>query len=345
MINYSQQSINEADIKAVTDALRSPMLTTGPRVSEFEKKFAKKVGAKHAVSFSNGTSALYFSMRAAHIEPGDEVIVPAMTFCATATAVKYMGGTPVFADVNPDTLLIDAEDVKRKITDKTKAVVTVDYAGQKCELKTDLPLISDSCHSLIHHEDALVSCHSFHPVKHITTGEGGMITTDSGTWSSVARSFRNHGRVDGEMYTLGNNYRMSDIQAALGVSQLRKLDYFMLRRGSIALEYDIAFKGIKGITPLKRIRDRAHSNHLYVIKVDGDRDKFREHLAENGIGTQIHYDPPVHLQPYYRGFGNKDGDCPDAEKVSKQIVSIPCYPDLSDQQQNHIIETIKQYFQ
>jgi perosamine synthetase len=336
MIPYSHQSINEADIAAVTEVLRSDYLTTGPKIQEFEEKFADKVGAKYAVAVSSGTAALHAAMFAIGIKPGDEVIVPAITFIATANAVVYQGGTPVFADVNPDTLLIDWQDVDHKSNEKTKTIIPVDYAGQISEIDclwniAHEQIIVDACHSLIHEADVL-TCHSFHPVKNMTTGEGGMVTTDSQMVANIVKAFRDHGRANGEMVNLGYNYRMTDIQAALGISQLDRLDQFVSRRQEIAKIYDEAFKGTK-IRPLEKVS--GHTYHLYVVKVP-NRDLFREKLAEKGIGTQVHY-RPVNLEDYY----NQPGVCPVAEKVWKEIVSLPCYPDLTDTQVEQVIEAAK----
>jgi perosamine synthetase len=332
MVPYSRQSINQDDIEAVVAALKSDYLTGGQRIEHFERKFAEKVGARYAVAVSSGTAALHASMFAVGIEPGDEVIVPAMTFMATANAVVYQGGTPVFADVDADTLLIDVKDVERKLTNKTKAIMSVDYAGQH----TDIPAfgkirVSDSCHSLIHH--GAMSCHSFHPVKNMTTGEGGMVVFNQARIGVKARRFRNHGRIRHEQVDLGYNYRLTDIQAALGISQLDRLDQFMARRREIAKIYDGAFVGTD-IRPLGKVSN--HSYHLYVIKVP-NRDEFRQKLAARGIGTQVHY-RPVNLEPYY----NQPGTCPVAEKEWQNIVSIPMYPDLTDSQVEYIIKTAKE---
>ena len=298
MIPYGRQTIDEDDIKAVVDVLRSDWLTTGPKVTEFEETFAQYVGAKHAVAVSSGTAALHVAMYAIGISPGDEVIVPPMTFAATANCVVFQGGTPVFADVDPDTLLLDSEQVEAKITLNTKAIIAVDYAGQPCDYDTlreiadrhDLVLVADACHALGAEYKgqktgslADLNIFSFHPVKHITTGEGGMITTDNAGLAERMRLFRTHGitrdpkcfssltshRGVGpygpeaelqppasdppwfyEMVDLGYNYRMTDFQCALGISQLRKLPKFLERRREIAALYDEALEDIPGVEPL-----------------------------------------------------------------------------------------------
>ena len=274
MIPYGKQFIDKEDIEAVINVLKSNWLTTGPKIGEFEKVFANYVGAKYAVAVSNGTAALHSAMFAIGITSDDEVIVPPITFAATANAVIYQEGKPVFADVDPDTLLIDPSEIEKKITPKTKAIIAVDYAGQPCKYdqikyitnKYGLILIADSCHALgAKYKNrkvgsiADITVFSFHPVKHITTGEGGMVTTDNSTWAEKIKIFRNHGITSDhhkrskegswfyEMEELGYNYRISDIQCALGISQLRKLPYFLKKRRKIAELYNMAFKKIPEI--------------------------------------------------------------------------------------------------
>jgi len=277
MLPYGKQSIDEDDIKAVIEVLKSDWLTTGPKIEEFEQAIVEFVGAKYAVAVSSGTAALHAAMFALNIGPGDEVIVSPMTFAATANCVVYQGGTPVFADVDPETLLIDPKQVEKKITSRTKAIIAVDYAGQPCnydELLSisknhNIPLVADSCHAL----GALykgrpvgsiadLAVFSFHPVKHITTGEGGMITTNNEEYAKRMRIFRNHGITTDhrqrekqgswfyEMVELGYNYRITDIQCGLGISQLKKLPQWIKRRWEIAAKYDEELSKIPGIKPL-----------------------------------------------------------------------------------------------
>jgi len=337
MLSYSRQSIDAADIQAVADALCSPMLTTGPRVPEFEARFAATVGAKHAVAVSSGTAALHAVM-AALVRPGDEVIVPAITFAATANAALYVGARPVFADVDSDTLLIDPEDVRRKITDRTRAIIGVDYAGQAADYEAlaeiasgpegPIYVIADSAHSLGAGRSygVVAQCWSLHAVKAVTTGEGGVVTADDEMLARWLRAFRNHGRDEsGEMRSLGYNYRMTDFQAALGLSQLGKLERFVGRRREIAAIYDRLFEGTR-VQPLKRVGP--HAYHLYVVRVP-DRDRAKEHLREKGLGAQVHY-RPVYLHPYYRSLGYHPGLCPVAEQAAKEILSLPCHPGVSD---------------
>jgi perosamine synthetase len=374
MIPYGKQFIDDADIEAVVEVLRSDWLTTGPKVDEFEKAIADYVGTKHAVALSNGTAALHAAMYALDIGPEDEVIVPAMTFAATANCVMYQGGKPVFADVMADSLLINPEDVEQKITDKTKAIIAVDYAGQPCDYdslkiisnKYKIALISDACHALGAYYKANIvgsiadlTVFSFHPVKHITTGEGGMVTTNNPGLAKRIKRFRNHG-IDTDhrqressstwhykMIDLGFNYRITDIQCALGVSQLRKLPEFLKRRRKIAKIYDTAFVSNAVVHPLKVEPNVNHAYHLYVVSVDFDkigktRKEIFEKLHNKGIGVNVHY-IPVHLHPFYKAkLGTKEGDCPIAEMMYERILSLPIYPHMI---KNQIDEVIKNTFE
>lgn len=279
MIPYGRHFVEEDDIAGVVEVLRSDWLTTGPKVEHFERAFADLVSAKYAVAVSSGTAALHAAMFALGIGPGDEVIVPAMTFAATANCVVFQGGTPVFADVDPETLLIDPLSVSDRITPKTKAIIAVDYAGQPCDYDAleavaeghNLTLVADACHSLgARYKErpagslASLSAFSFHPVKHITTGEGGMIATDDPKLAERMRIFRNHGITTDhrqrekqgswfyEMQELGYNYRITDFQCALGISQLRKLPGWIALRREIAIRYDEAFRSFARVEPLIR---------------------------------------------------------------------------------------------
>ena len=297
MIPYGRQSLDDDDLKAVIEVLRSDWLTTGPKVAEFEAALARYVGAKYAVAVSSGTAALHAAMYALGIGSGQEVIVPAITFAASANCVVYQGGTPVFADVVADTLLIDPQDVERRITPQTKAIIAVDYAGQPCDYaalkdiahRHHVSLVADACHSLgaTYRGGSVgsladMSAFSFHPVKPITTGEGGMITTDQEEYANRLRLFRNHGITSDhrqreaqgswfyEMVDLGYNYRLTDFQCALGLSQLQKLPRWVARRQEIARQYDAACAGIQGITPLAVQSGVSHAYHLYVVRVNQD---------------------------------------------------------------------------
>ena len=367
MIPYGRQCVDEDDIQAVANVLRSDWLTTGPAVSGFEKGIASFVGAKHGVAVSNGTAALHCAMYALGIGPGDEVIVPPITFASTANCVCFMGATPVFADVDPGTLLIDPEQVEHNITKKTKAIIGVDYAGQPCDwdsLRTiadrhGLALVADGCHALGAEYKgrkvgtlADMTIFSFHPVKHITTGEGGMIVTDNDEYVAKMRLFRSHGITSDardrektgawfyEMVDLGYNYRISDIQCALGLSQLNKLPLWLERRRSIASTYDQFFAKTHLATPLQVRPEANHAYHLYVIRVAQRDDTFSK-LRAQGIGVNVHY-VPVHMHPFYqKTFGTKKGLCPVAEKASAEILSLPMYPGLSSSLQEEVCSVLK----
>lgn len=375
MIPYGRQKIDDDDIQAVVDVLRSNWLTTGPKVQEFEKAVADYVGAKHAVAVSSGTAALHCAMHGIGIGPGDEVIVPSMTFSATANAVVYVGGKPIFADVEPDTLLIDTEMVEEKITSRTKAIIAVDYAGQPCDYdrlreiaeKYKLYLVSDSCHALGAKFEgknvgtlADLTTLSFHPVKHITTGEGGMVVSNDGQMMAKIRQFRNHGIATDsvqrdvigtwyyEVVDVGYNYRITDIQCALGLSQIIKLPRFLLRRRQIADRYRGAFSSSGIIEPLVLKTQVEHAWHLFVVRIGFDRlslsraDLFQQ-LRGDGIGVNVHY-IPVHLHPFYReNFSTHAGMCPISEKAYEEILSIPIHPSLTDQEVDYVIDRLKFY--
>jgi UDP-4-amino-4,6-dideoxy-N-acetyl-beta-L-altrosamine transaminase len=364
MIPYGRQSIDEEDIRAVAEVLRSDWLTTGPAVDRFERAVAEFTGARHAVAVTNGTAALHAAVHALGIGPGDEVIVPPMTFAATANAVVFQGGTPVFADVDPATLLLDPAEVERKITPRTKAVIPVDYAGQPCDYdclraiarRYGLALVADACHSLGAKYKgrcagalADMSAFSFHPVKHITTGEGGMVTTDDAALAARLRRFRNHGigadhrqRSEAgswyyEMEELGYNYRLSDIQCALGTSQLRKLPGWIARRHEIAAAYAAALPW----KPLAVRPDVCHAWHLYVVQAPGDRAAAFRALRDAGIGVNVHY-VPVHLHPFYRRrFGTGPGLCPVAEQAYERLLSLPMYPGMRDADIEQVIAAVR----
>lgn len=369
LLPYGRQSIDAADIEAVVAALRSPWLTTGPLVEQFESALQHTTGAAHAIAVSNGTAALHAAMAALEVGPGDEVIVPSLTFAATANAVVFCGATPVFADVLPDTLLIDPLDVDRKVTARTKGIIAVDYAGQPAnyaELRAvadrrGLFLAADACHALGGSLEgrpvgslADISTFSFHPVKPIATGEGGAVATSDERLAKRARIFRNHGITSDhrqreatgahryEMVSLGYNYRLNDIQCALGISQLKKLPGWVVRRQAIARYYDNALVGLAGFSVLTTRTDCSHAHHLYVVRCHAEclgitRDDVFASLRRDGIGTNVHY-PPVHLHPFYRErFGTRPGLCPVAEAAYQQILSLPIFPAMTDHDARDVV--------
>ncbi len=371
---YGRQCIGNDDIAAVVDVLKSDWLTTGPKVGEFEKAFARFTGAEHAVAVSSGTAALHAAMFAIGIGPGDEVIVPSLTFAASANCVVFQQGRPIFCDVQDDALLIDPALIEEKITPRTRAIIAVDYAGQPChydELRAiadrhGLVLVADACHAMgatykAHRVGTLadLSTFSFHPVKHITTGEGGMITTDNPDFAKRMRAFRNHGistdhrqRAERgtwyyEMTDLGYNYRITDFQCALGMSQLRNLDSWVARRQEIAAHYDEAFADVQVVEPLVCRADRTHAYHLYVIRLkleslNSDRKAIFAALREAGIGANVHY-IPVHLHPFYREhFGTGVGLCPKAEAAYEKILSLPMFPALTNNDVDRITVAVKE---
>lgn len=369
LLPYGRQSLDETDIAAVVEVLRSDWLTTGPRVAEFERAFADTVGTCEAVAVSSGTAALHAAMHALNIGPGDEVIVPPMTFAASANCVLYMGATPIFADVDPDTLLIDPVQVEAKITPRTKAIIAVDYAGHPCDYDRlralaathGLKLVADACHAIGGAYQgrpvgslADLSTFSLHPVKHLTTGEGGMVTTDDAELAQQMRIFRNHGITTDhrqraerggffyEMQELGYNYRLNDIQCALGLSQLKKLPAFVQRRRQIAAHYDAAFATMDAVQPLAVRSEASHSYHIYVVRFDTvklglSRGEIFAALRAENIGVNVHY-IPVHLHPYYRRtFGTGEGLCPVAEAAYECMLTLPIFPAMSDQDADDVI--------
>lgn len=370
MIPYGRQTIDEDDINAVVDVLKSDYLTTGPKIAEFEQAVASYTGAKYAVAISNGTSALHAACFAAGIGQGDEVITTPLTFAASANCVLYCGGTPVFADVDPYTYNIDPEDIRKKITDKTKAIIAVHLAGQPCDMdeihsiaqEHNLIVIEDGAHALGSvYKGKKVGClsdmttFSFHPVKPITTGEGGMIMTDNEELYKRLVLFRSHGITrDNSMMTrnegpwfyqqldLGYNYRITDIQCALGCSQMRKLDKFLKRRRELVERYNNAFIECDNIVTPYQLPDTQSGWHLYIVQVKKhDRKQVFETLRDKGIGVNVHY-IPVYMHPYYQEHGYKDVHCVNAEEIYSHIISLPLYPGLTDEQQDYVIDTLKQ---
>jgi perosamine synthetase len=372
LLPYGRQSIDESDIQAVVETLRSDWLTTGPKVGEFEEVMAAWVDAKYAVSFSSGTAALHAAAFAAGLQPGDEAITSPLTFAATANCVLYQGATPVFADVLADTLNLDPELATTRITAHTKAILPVDYAGHPADLDSILSLadrhglivIEDACHALgaeyrgrrvggIAH----MTVFSFHPVKHLTTGEGGMVTTDNPVFAETLRRFRNHGissdarqRQSGgqwhyEMVLLGFNYRLTDIACALGLQQMQRLEANLARRRQIAARYAAEFRNMAGVLPPQAREDVNPAWHLYPIRLDltrlsaGRGEMFRALRAEN-IGVNVHY-IPVHRHPYYRDrFGYKGGEYPVAEAAYEALISLPMFHGMTDSDLEDVVHAL-----
>lgn len=371
-IPYGKQYIDDEDIEAVTEVLKSPYLTTGPKVGEFEKRLSDLTGAKYAVAISNGTSALHAACYAAGISDGDEVITTPITFAASANCIVYCGGIPVFADIDYETWNIDPKDIERKITKKTKAIIAVDFTGQAVQLdeikelckKHNLILIEDAAHSIgTKYKDmpvggiADLTTFSFHPVKTITCGEGGAILTNNEEFYNKMLLFRSHGITRdtnlmtqnpfegyNEQLELGYNYRMTDFQAALGVSQLDKIDVFTKRRNEIVKKYNEAFKNIPQLTIQKEIPESKTARHLYIIRLKTDtlkvnRDTIYKALTKENVGLQVHY-IPVYYHPYYRSLGYKKGLCPIAEKLYEEIITIPLYYSMTDEDVDSVIEAV-----
>ena len=373
LLPYGRQSLDDADVQAVVEVLKSDWLTTGPKIAEFEERFAEWVGARHAVSFSSGTAALHGAAFTAGLGPGDEAITTPMTFCATANCILYQGATPVFADVSADTLNLDPNEVSKKTSSKTKAIIAVDYAGHpvaldelgqlaKAQVKRAL-LIEDASHALGAEyrgkragSIADMTVFSFHPVKHLTTGEGGMVAANDARLAETLRRFRNHGissearqrQESGqwfyEMVLLGFNYRLTDIACALGLSQLEKLAANLARRREIAAQYAEAFRDLPAIV-LPAVREGVNPAwHLYPVRLNlemlavGRGEIFRALRAEN-IGVNVHY-IPVHQHPYYRErFKSKEG-YPVAEDAYERLISLPMFHSMTAQDVEDVIHAL-----
>jgi len=368
---YGHQSITEKDIQAVVETLRSPYLTQGPKIEEFEKSVAHYVGAKYAVAFSNGTAALHGACYAAGIVEGDEVITSPITFVATSNAVLYCGGTPVFADIDEQTYNIDPNEILNKITTKTKAIIPIDFTGQPVDLNKIMGIANE--HNLVVIEDgahsfgatykgkkvgsqAHMTMFSFHPVKPITTGEGGIITTNSEEYYVKLRSFRSHGigktpysAEQGEWYyemmDLGYNYRMTDIQATLGLSQMNRIDRFIERRREIAKLYNEKLAGIPAITIPEQLTGTESGWHLYSIQINSSllskpRKEIFEEMRALNIGVHVHY-IPVYWHPYYQELGYEKGICPKAEKWYDHALTLPIFPEMTDEDVVDVVNALK----
>ena len=372
-IFYGHQYLDEADYQAVLDVLKSDYLTCGPKIGELEEKLCRITGAKHAVSVSNGTAALHVACLAAGVGPGDEVITTPITFAASANCALYCGAKPVFADIDENTYNIDPKQVRAHVTEKTKAVVAVDYTGQSTNLKElrkicdeyGLVLITDGAHSIGTTYDgkptgsiADMTTFSFHPVKTVTSGEGGAVLTNSDEYYQKLELFSKHGitrdpalmskEPDGPWYyeqiELGYNYRMTDIQAALLISQLDKLDMFRARRKEIVRRYDEAFSRIPQIQVQQELPESDTTRHLYILRIRPemlkiDRKGMFEALAAENVCCNVHYIPTYYF-PYYQKLGYRKGLCPKAEKLYEEILSLPLYYAMSDQDVEDVIEAV-----
>lgn len=370
---YGKQYLDEEDIETVVKVLKGDFLTTGPSIKEFEKTVAKYVGSKYAVAFSNGTAALHGACFAAGITVGDEVITTPITFAASANCIRYVGGTVVFADIDEQTYNIDHKEIEKKITDKTKAIIPVHFTGQPVNLdaihsiaeKHNLVVIEDAAHALgASYKGKKVgslsdmTMFSFHPVKHITTGEGGIITTNNKNYYQKLVQFRSHGITRDrelleenhgpwyyDMQFLGYNYRMTDIQAALGVSQMKKLDKFIERRKEIVNKYNEAFAEMPEVVIPYQSPDSDSSWHLYILKLNlhkltNDRSEIFEKLIALNIGVNVHY-IPVHTLNYYQQLGYKKGSLPKAEDLYEKIITLPLFPRMTDEDLVDVIEAVK----
>ncbi len=373
-LSYGRQYIDDNDIEAVTKILKGDFLTTGPSVKAFEDKVAGYVGAKYAIAVSNGTAALHSACFAAGIKEGDEVIVTPITFAASSNCVLYCGGKPVFVDIDPRTYNIDVDKIKEKITEKTKAIIPVDFTGQVVDIdrineiakKQNLIVIEDAAHALgseykgkkvgtLSH----MTTFSFHPVKPITTAEGGMVVTDDEKLYKRLSLFRTHGitrdkellsHYEGPWYyeqiDLGYNYRITDVQCALGSSQMNKLDSFLKRRREIVKKYNESFKELSEYFSTPYEAEYSKSGwHIYVIKLNLNnlkvsRKEIFEALQAENIGVNVHY-IPVYLHPYYQKLGYKKGSCPEAEKLYSQIITLPLFPKMSDKDIDDVINAVK----
>ena len=373
-ISYGHQYLDEADYQAVLDVLKNGPLTCGPKIEELEDKLCRITGARHAVSVCNGTAALHIACLAAGVGEGDEVITTPITFAASANCALYCGAKPVFADINEKTYEIDPASVESCITEKTKAVVAVDYTGQSADLKAlrkicdehKLVLITDGAHSIGTFYDgkptgsiADMTTFSFHPVKTVTAGEGGAVMTDSDELYKRLVLFSKHGITrnpdwlenvpDGPWYyeqiELGYNYRMTDIQAALLISQLDKLEMFKARRKEIVKRYNEAFSRIPQIMVQEEIPDSDTTRHLYILRIRPERlsigrKEFFEALGAENICCNVHYIPTYYF-PYYQRLGYKKGLCPKAEKLYEEIMSLPLYYAMSDKDVEDVITAVK----
>ncbi|MBM2826411.1 MAG: DegT/DnrJ/EryC1/StrS aminotransferase [Dehalococcoidia bacterium] len=370
---YGMHWVDEEDIQAVVDVLRTGWLTTGPKVAEFEEAFAEQVGARYAVALSSGTAGLHAAVYALGVGPGDEVITTPYTFAASANCVLFQGGTAVFADVDEDTFNISPRAIEERITSRTKAIIPVHFAGHPCDMdeivaiarRHGLTIIEDACHALGAEYKGVsiggigdMSVFSLHPVKHITAGEGGVVTTNNPHLAERLRSFRNHSmstdareRMEAgawyyEVTDLGYNYRLTDLQCALALSQLKKLEHFVELRNDIAAQYTQALSLLPEVIPPGVRPDVRHAWHIYVVRLDSsrleaDREAIFAALRAENIGVNVHY-IPVHLHPYYRErFGYKRGDYPVAEAAYDSAITLPLFPKMTHQDVRDVLSAVE----
>jgi len=372
-IAYGRQSIDQNDKNAVLKVLESDFLTTGPEISRFEQALADYVGAKYAVAYANGTAALHGACFAADVKAQDEVITSPLSFAASANCALYLGARPIFADIDEKTLNIDPNAIEKLISKKTKAIIPVHYTGRAADIDSiqalisnrEITIIEDAAHALgtTYHDKKVGSISdmtefSFHPVKTITTGEGGAITTNSERLYKQLKLFVSHGitrdaeRLQDnrgpwyyEQQALGFNYRMTDMQAALGISQLSRIEEFISRRKALVALYDNAFVDEPGLTLQKSLPKSDAATHLYVLLLNLDelkvsRDQIFNALRAENIGVNVHY-IPIYLHPYYQALGYQKGLCPVAESIYERLITIPLHPSMTDQDALHVIEGVK----
>jgi len=371
---YGKQWIDENDVKAISKIATEDCITQGPKINEFEKRLAEYCGAKYGVAMANGTAALHAACSVAGVTKGTEAITTPITFAADANAVIYNNGKPIFADIDPDTLNIDSDRIKESINEKTRAIIPVDFTGLPCDLdkinkiarENDLIVIEDAAHALgARYKGQKIgsisdmTVFSFHPVKHITTGEGGMVLTNNETFYEKLKTFRHHGIIKDkekqinpegpwyyEIQTLGHNFRITDFQCVLGISQMNKLDYFVKRRREIASQYTDKFKKMPEIIIKEEPEGYESAYHIYVIqlnlsKLKTNRKKIFEALRAENIGVHVHY-VPVHYHPFYKKtYGYKKGDYPNAEEYYERALTLPVFPKMSDEDVKDVVEAVR----
>ncbi|AGN17411.1 DegT/DnrJ/EryC1/StrS aminotransferase family protein [Methanobrevibacter sp. AbM4] len=356
-INIAKPIIEQEEIDNVVEVLKSGMIAQGPKVSEFEEKFAQWIGTKYGISTSSGTTALHTALLACGIGEGDEVITVGFTFAATSNSVLYTGARPVFVDIDEDTFTMDPSKIEDAITDKTKAILVVQLYGQSADMDPILDIAHK--HNLLVIEDAAqahgaeykcrkvgtlgdVACFSFYPTKNMTTGEGGMITTDNEEIANMARIYRAHGSsVKYHHDYLGYNFRSTDIAAAIGLAQLKKIDSFNDKRNENASYLTDGLKDVKGVVPPVVKEGNKHVFHQYTIKVDGDRDKWLDFLNEKGIGCGVYYPIPLYNQKLYKDLGYNQS-CPVTDKIVDEVISLPVHPSLTKDELDTIISVVKE---